>query len=117
MRGAKKDLPLTKMLQANGFLIDRRSFVGYQADMTPHLYLKGGDVIVQRHRVWNLSRMRCKTCGTPLTTDDWEMHHKQAGLVGRCDCLDNLEAICAICHRGKHVSVKFGGSNGHAGNQ
>jgi hypothetical protein len=33
------------------------------------------------------------------------MHHKQGGLVGRTDDLENLLWSCSPCHRGEHVQV------------
>jgi hypothetical protein len=120
-RGHSKDEPLTKMLKANGLLLDARSFVGYQGDMTPHLCLKGADVILMRQRVWAKARRKCAECKTEITyspfADDhgfenaWEMDHIQGGGFRRCDCLHNLRCLCAPCHRKKHVRVKFGGSN------
>jgi hypothetical protein len=106
-RGFKKDSPLTKMLRANGLLLDRRSFVGYDAEMIPHLLLKGDDVIVQRQRVWRKSRGKCGICKTKLVYEDFEMDHKRGGSFGRCDCLHNLQAAHrSPCHQSKHVQLK-----------
>jgi hypothetical protein len=110
-RGFKRDEPITKMLRANGLLLDRRSFVGYDPQMIPHLLLKGDDVVVQRERVAHKSKGKCGKCKRPLDTVfgvlTFEMDHKKGASFGRCDCLHNLDAVHIPCHREKHVQVKF----------
>lgn len=106
MRGAKKDEPVSRLLFKNGILLDRRSFVSLNGN-EPHLFLKGEDVVRQRNRVFARSRNRCAKCKKPITWESFEMHHRQAGLVGRHDDLSNLEAICHDCHARQHVQVQW----------
>jgi 5-methylcytosine-specific restriction endonuclease McrA len=106
-RGFKRDQPITKMLRENGLLLDRRSFVAYDSNMTPHLLLKGQDIVFQRAKVWLRSRRKCGLCKLALDYDSLEMDHKKGGSFGRCDCLENLQILCRDCHRAKHVQVKL----------
>jgi len=107
-RGFKRDDRVSKMLYQNGLFLDRRSFVGYDPEMKPHLLLKGMDIVSQRNRMWEKSKRRCSKCKRVFETDaDFEMHHKKAGLVGRCDCGHNLEPLCGDCHRAHHVQTKW----------
>jgi HNH endonuclease len=103
MRGAKKDLAVTKLLRENGLLLDKRSFVSLGCE--PHLYLKGRDMMAQRERMW-ASKMICGICNEEIW-DEWEVDHKQGGLVGRFDDLSNLQAVHPICHRQRHVHPKW----------
>lgn len=109
MRGAKKDVTVTRLLRANGLLLDPRSFVSLGSE--PHLYLSGDDIVCQRQRVAHRSKGKCGICKKPIVIfgldQDWEMDHKQGGLVGRYDDLENLQALCRPCHRRKHVRPKF----------
>lgn len=108
-RGAKKDTAVTKLLFRNGLFLDRRSFVSLHGN-EPHLFLKGEDVSAQRLRVWYRSKNRCAICKKEFVFeyyDEWEMDHKQGGLVGRCDCLHNLRIVCPECHRKKHIHPQF----------
>jgi hypothetical protein len=98
VRGAKVDRTATKALRDNHLFLDRRSFISIDA----HLYLKGDDVICQRQRVWHRSKGKCKNCKAQLSPLDAELDHKQGGLVGRCDCLHNLQILCHDCHVKKH---------------
>lgn len=104
-RGAKRDIPITKLLHDNGLLGDKRSFVSLGAE--PHLYLRGEDITNQRNKVWYASKGRCAICKMPMYWDDWHMDHLQGGLVGRCDDLNNLRAVHPACHRGRHVQVQL----------
>lgn len=113
-RGFKRDTKLTKRLRENGFLEDRRSFVGYDLEMIPHFVLFGMDLTTQRHLVWAKSRGNCAICRRRLDSLAWEMDHIQGGLSGRCDCSHNLRALCVDCHRSRHVQVKFGASRSQA---
>ena len=109
MLGYKKDLAVTRLLRANGLLLDPRSFV--TLGLEPHLKLKGDDMVCQRQRVAHRSKGKCAACKSPIRVfgleQDWEMDHKQGGLVGRYDDLENLQALCRPCHRKKHVRPKF----------
>jgi hypothetical protein len=106
MRGAKKDIPFTKLLRANGLLLNRNSFVSL--GLEPHLYLSGEDIVQMRARAWNKSRGKCAICKHELNPFDWHMHHVQGGLVGRCDCLHNLQATHPLCHMKEHMRPRFG---------
>jgi hypothetical protein len=103
-RGAKKDVPVTKLLFANGLFLDKRSFLGWR-ESVPHMFLKGADVADQRRRVWGRSKEKCASCKKLIWT--FEMDHIQGGLSGRCDCLHNLQALCHECHAKKHISVQW----------
>ena len=116
-RGFKRDAPVTKMLRENGLLLDRRSFVGYDLEIKPHLLLKGEDIVNQRLRLAASRKKNCGLCGKPIA-DEWEMDHKKGGSFGRCDCLHNLQRAHIPCHREKHPQVQlnknlkpFGGAN------
>ena len=97
---------MTKLLRANGLLLDHRSFISLGIE--PHLVLKGDDVVCQRQRVWHRGKGKCAVCKREINVlDSWEMDHKQGGTVGRCDCLHNLQVSCWDCHRKKHVRPQF----------
>ena len=107
-RGFKKDVTTTKVLRANGLLLDRRSFISLGAE--PHLILYGDDIVCQRQRVWHRSKGKCAICKDSLAVldyGDFHMDHIQGGTVGRCDCLHNLRAVHAHCHRKRHVRPMF----------
>jgi hypothetical protein len=100
-RGASKDKRLTKLLRENDLLLDPRSFVGYDLEMIPHLYLKGEDMSVQRQLIFRRSficKLQLEGCEDVAT----ELDHKQGGIVGRCDCRHNLQPVCHSCHERKH---------------
>lgn len=101
-RGAREDVGVTKLLFANGLLLDRDSFVSLNAN-EPHLFLYGDDITCQRQRVWHRGKHKCASCGMAVGpfSQDWEMDHIQGGLVGRCDCLHNLQILCRPCHKKK----------------
>jgi hypothetical protein len=105
-RGAKKDITVSKLLYENGLLLDKRSFISLGAE--PHLYLKGRDVEKQWDRLWESTVGSCANCRL-IIYGNWVMDHKQGGLVGRCDCLHNLQVLCPPCHRAKHVRPRFKG--------
>ena len=107
-------MPLTKLLRENGLLLDSRSFIGYRKeDMTPHLHLKGEDLSKQREKVFYRSNARCQLrispdcVVNPVWQESGELDHIQGGLVGRCDCLHNLQWACKPCHRMKHIQVRW----------
>jgi len=107
-RGFKRDAAMTKLLRANGFLLDSRSFISLGIE--PHLVLKGDDIICQRQRVWHRAKGKCAICKDSLAVldyGDFEMDHIQGGTVGRCDCLHNLQAVHVACHKKKHVRPQF----------
>jgi hypothetical protein len=118
-RGAKRDLAVTKLLYANGLLLDRRSFVSLprKDDGTVHLFFEGADVAGQRSRLWQKKTRpgeRAPRCELRLYGCDYyaaEMDHKQGGLDGRCDCRHNLQPVCVNCHRLKHPHTRFGEGN------
>ena len=109
MSWGKKDERLSKMLYENGLFLDKRSRVVYDPEMNPHLKLKGQDMRAQRDRLANKAEPVCGICGKdmPLYSGYWETHHKQGGLVGRCDCLHNLTPVHIRCHKGEHVQVQL----------
>jgi len=106
-RGAKVEKAETKHRR----FMDRRSFVGQDG----HEYLRGLDVSKRRDEVFERDRGICQQCVRegfePIDSYcSWtlgQMHHRQGGLVGRCDCLHNLEWICWAHHRDKHVRPKW----------
>lgn len=106
MRGAKKDIAVTKLLWKNGFFLDKRSFVSLGE---PHLYLKGRDIGQQRDKLAPFGRtLICGLCRRPIPEyHDWHMDHKEGGTSGRCDCLHNLQPVHAECHYKKHVHVQW----------
>ena len=106
MSWGKKDERLSKMLYENGLFLDKRSRVVYDPEMNPHVKLSGQDVVEQRNRLWAKWKERCANCGVFLQLT-WEMDHVRGGLVGRCDCLHNLQPLCVVCHRAKHVQVQL----------
>lgn len=115
-RGAKKDVPVTKLLWENGFFLDKDSFLGWRSDSTPHLFLKREDIGAQRNRIYERDAGWCKLqispqCqnhrGASIPKDEFELDHIKGGLVERCDCEDNLHVACRACHRAKHVQVRW----------
>lgn len=112
MRGFKRDTKLTLLMRHNGFFLDRRSFIGYNSDMIPHLLLAGVDVGLQRTKVFLRSERQgipcCVICRRKLQSEEWEMDHIKSKGMGGSDDLWNLRALCVDCHRNRHVQVKFG---------
>ena len=115
-RGARKDDAVTALLYKNGILQDRRSFVSLPnlTNGSIHLYLEGADRSDMRKRVYIRDKGKCRLRISPdcrykvtLSFEECEMHHIQGGLVGRCDCKENLAIVCDNCHRMKHVRPKF----------
>ena len=79
-----------------------------------HEYLFGDDKRNRRQELFDrivehsTGLPRCQQCGIDTSWNMGHMHHKQGGLVGRCDCLHNLEWLCPDCHRKEHVHVMSG---------
>jgi hypothetical protein len=99
MRGAKRDNTET---MARNFM-DDRSFVS----MDGHDYLYGDDIGDRRREVWERAHGYCEVkqapgCSGLVSWVDGEMHHKQGGLVGRNDDMENLLWSCMACHRYEH---------------
>jgi HNH endonuclease len=108
-RGAKVDRQVTKLLRAEGFFKDKRSFLGWR-EAVPHLYLKGVDMSLQREKVLDRDGYKCRECGNELRVDEGEVHHVKHRGQGGSDDLANLEAICSADHRYAHVRPKWGPS-------
>ena len=109
-RGARKDTAVTKLLYANGLLLDKRSFVSLNAN-EPHLYLKGADMSAQRERVIKRDDGKCRKCGHNVASDYGEVHHViHKGQLGYDD-LCNLEWRCGRwfgdCHKSEHVAPRW----------
>lgn len=98
-RGAKIDRTATAEL---GFS-DPRSFRGQDG----HDYLKGDDIRARRQEVYDRDKGNCRGCYKFVSWIYGHMDHVQGGLVGRCDCLHNLQWLCQNCHRAKHVQTKW----------
>ena len=105
-RGAKIDPFKT----ANANFLDKRSFIS----LSGHLYLKGDDIREQRQKVYERDKGICHgidvegyRCKRYVSWNTGHMDHIQGGLVGRCDCMHNLQWLCPDCHRAKHVQVQF----------
>lgn len=108
-RGAKRDNFETKLRHFR----DPRSF----CSINGHEYLYGKDVEPRRREVYErdhgICQMRAEDGDSPVDCDlfalwdDGEMHHIQGGLVGRCDCLHNVQWVCKPCHRASHVRPKW----------
>ena len=94
-RAAKVDEQATLWRRAVGHFRDQRSFVGRDG----HVYLYGEDKRQRRREVFARDGGRCVRCGVMVGKEWGEMDHEQGGLVGRCDCLHNLQVMCAECHR------------------
>jgi hypothetical protein len=103
MRGAKVDRPVSRLLFKNGFFRSRDSFVSLNGN-EPHLFLAGDDVSHMRRLVFQKSHGKCaeKKCRKPIEWETFEMDHIVSGLVGRCDDITNLQALCHPCHVKKH---------------
>lgn len=98
-RGAKIDHESTAEL---GF-VDDRSF----RSIDGHDYLKGDDIRSRRQEVYDRDKGICRKCYTPVSWSYGHMDHVVGGLVGRCDCMHNVQWLCPDCHRAKHVQVQF----------
>jgi len=103
-RAARVDREATKAKQ----YFDSRSFVSTHGDE----YLKGMDLGQRRREVYDRSKGRCQLQNSPrcrgwISWETMEMDHIQGGLVGRNDNLENLRAVCAPCHRHRHVQVRW----------
>jgi hypothetical protein len=106
--GFKRDMAVTRAMRASKFFLDSRSFVTHLCDDGKvHFHLEGIDRTVLRAKCFARSKGICEErgCVQTITWDTFEMHHIKGGLTGRCDCLHNVTAICARCHREKHVQV------------
>lgn len=73
-----------------------------------HEFLFGGDILHRREQVFDRDLGRCQRCRLSVRWNEFHMHHKRGGLVGRCTCLHNLETLCPLCHRNEHVQVRSG---------
>jgi hypothetical protein len=98
-RGAKRDNTET---MARNFM-DDRSFVCLQG----HEYLYGDDIGDRRREVFERAKGKCELKNSPFCAGftnwvDGEMHHKQGGLVGRNDDMENLLWACPNCHSWEH---------------
>lgn len=115
-RGATRDNAITDLLYENQLFLDSRSFVSLSNP--PHLYLKGVDMTVQRHRVWTRDRGICQICSRvpryDIEHEGWQMDHiLSKGKLGSDD-LQNLRAICKECHRKRHLHTRFGEKRANA---
>lgn len=101
-RGAKIDRTAT----AEAHFCDPRSFRSQDG----HDYLKGDDIRTRRQEVYDRAKGICEGCRNPhrVAWGPGQMHHKQGGLVGRNDDMENLQWVCASYHRSQHVQVQFG---------
>lgn len=108
MRGAKKDITVTKNLREAGFLTNGLSFV----DLKGHLFLKGVDKSRVRPFVFKKHK-KCAVCGAKAVEDAQgqlgdgyrsEWHHTK-----NCDCVGCAEVRCgqrmSNCHR--HRTLGF----------
>ena len=99
-RGAKRAFAATE--EKN--YLDPRSFVSLDG----HEYLHGDDIGERRREVWERAKGYCEVrqapnCSGLVSWTDGEMHHKQGGLVGRNDDMENLLWSCMACHRLEHA--------------
>ena len=106
MRGWKKSNPDTVAMNYD----DPRSFVTLpDSTGTQHEILYGKDINAQREKLAKRAHGRCElefftVCKGWTDLKHGEVHHKQPGLVGRCDCLDATLFVCKPCHRYVHRS-------------
>src|SRR5690348_17065253 len=110
-RSARIDVATTRLLLANGLLLDPRSFVGHGIDMVPHLYLKGPDMSRQRDTVIHRDGGRCRVCKAWLSGENGEAHHVLPRGKGGSDDIDDLEWRCGpetrrTCHTAMHVQLR-----------
>ena len=107
-RGFKRDLAVTKLLQSNHLLRNKRSFVSLpDTGGKVHLKLFGEDLEGARLWIFHDSKSKCAKCGCAITWDDFELDHIVGGLSGRGDEVENLQALCRPDHRMKHPQVRF----------
>lgn len=105
----KRDEQVTALLWNNGIFNHRRSCVGYDSQMVPHLKLCGPDMQYQRERIYRKSKGRCKVCRIPVSWDDFELDHIVSKGMGGYDEALNLQVLCHDCHIRKHNRYpKFG---------
>ncbi len=96
-RGAKISIPDTKARKFK----EPGSFVSVDG----HEYLKGKDKTARYREAVEKLPPFCNKCKRLLYEGD--LDHIQGGLVGRCDCMHNLQWLCKDCHREKHVQVQL----------
>ena len=54
-------------------------------------------------KIWHEQNRNCPRCGRTIwVVSDGELHHKRKRSLGRDDRRENLEVICAGCHRKAH---------------
>jgi 5-methylcytosine-specific restriction endonuclease McrA len=108
-KGFKRDLAVSRLLHSNCLLRDKRSFATLPDSAGKiHLKLFGEDIDGARIFVFQRAWGKCEECRALITWEGYDMHHIKGGLSGRCDCLDNLLALCRDCHKAKHVQVRLG---------
>lgn len=111
MRGAKKDITVTRNLREAGFFENKDSFVS----LTGHLFLEGLDKSRVRAKVFRKHKNRCVVCRAkldPKAPDFHPMrgawHHPNSAF--HCDCVSCSELRCDTttgrkCHA--HGTVGF----------
>ena len=93
-RGAHRDMAWTAAFRTRGAFKDKRSF--YSTD--GRFFLYGADKIEQYRRVYERDEKCCTVCGKFVGTSA-EPDHKIKRSKGGDDSLDNLQILCARCHR------------------
>jgi hypothetical protein len=105
MRGAKIDIPATRIAFTTGEFKDKRSFISTKGSQ----YLHGEDIGRVRAQVMERDKWRCRECGI-LTSDDYfsthpckaELDHIKNKPWERTDDLSNLRCMCHKCHGMRH---------------
>jgi hypothetical protein len=107
-RGFKRGVEETRIARERGQIRDKRSFVSLDG----HSILYGVDKTRRREEIYVRAQGRCEGCVVRhyVPWESGEMHHRQGGLTGRCDCLENLMWVCSEFHRAQHVQVRLGES-------
>jgi len=108
--GFKRDVTATKALFANGFFVDRGSFLSLpDSSGMVHVRMEGMDRAKNRELAIRLARGKCSICGKAWPDNLLELHHP-----GKCDCTNKkcpnrVEIRCSqfVGHCHKHFSPNF----------
>jgi hypothetical protein len=76
--------------------LDKRSYVSLDG----HEFLFGPDMEKRRYEVIERDHQHCVLCGWLASHDFGEIDHIKKRSQGGCECLHNLQTLCARCHRG-----------------
>lgn len=121
-RGFKRDEAATlaaRFEDYRSFVSQPKAIKGECDEPKAHLVLYGADKapiraeIFRRNREANSGLNRCVKCDCIVfELDEWsyrrgQWHHVRHKSGERCDCSENGEVWCSICHKGEHPQPRW----------